>query len=67
MLARVPMSTPLVGSSRLSTRGSSRSQRAMMIFCCMPPEKFSIDASVTRFCGMPRSRIRASTRCSRFL
>ena len=35
------MSTPLVGSSRISTFGSSRSQRAMMIFCCMPPEKLS--------------------------
>ena len=30
----------------------------MMIFCCMPPEKFSIDASAKRSSGMPRSRIR---------
>ena len=50
------MSTPLVGSSRISTFGSSSSQRAMMIFCCMPPEKFSRLASASRSGG-------SSSRC----
>ena len=65
MLALVPMSTPLVGSSRISTLGSSSSHRAMMIFCCMPPEKFSIEASASRSEGRPRSPSRLAIFSSR--
>ena len=48
------MSTPRVGSSRSSSRGSVLSARAMMIFCCMPPLNSSRSGSCSRSPGRPR-------------
>src|SRR5690606_23588498 len=40
MSAFAPTSMPRVGSSRMSRRGSMRSQRARRTFCWLPPERF---------------------------
>ena len=40
-----PMSTPRVGSSRMSTRGSVASHFAMTTFCWFPPDSASISSS----------------------
>ena len=41
----VPMSMPRVGSSRISRSGCVTSQRAMMAFCWLPPERLRISCS----------------------
>ena len=44
--ALAPMSTPCVGSSRISTRGFVASQRASATFCWLPPESVPTGASI---------------------
>src|SRR4028119_878958 len=49
MSERAPTSTPRVGSSRTTTRGSSCRQRAMTTFCALPPARLAPAA------GRPRA------------